>query len=173
MLYQINKGKKKLDHDVYKLKIISGRIMTRSLSEFLKQYMTGHKTLRPVQTMQHVACNIVQHCCMQHVASFEHPVARCWMMLHDVAWSLNQIKLHATLCNIVQHRATGCSNDATRCIVWTPCCTMLDDVARCCMKFEPNHIESMPSAVPDKIVYTSPLPSPFNVGQSSVPVETR
>ena len=46
---------------------------------------------------------------MQHVASFEHPVARCCM----------KFDLVQTSCNIIQHRATRCSNDAT----------MLGDVA--------------------------------------------
>ena len=51
-------------------------------------------SLSPVQTVQHVACNIVQHCCTQHVASFEHPVARCCMKF-DLVQTFN-----ATLCNI-------------------------------------------------------------------------
>ena len=44
-----------------------------------------------------VACNIIQHCCMQHVAPFEHPVARCCKMLREVWFGSN------FQCNIMQH----------------------------------------------------------------------
>ena len=73
--------------------------------------------LRPVQTKAHVAFNIVQHCCAQHVASFKHPVARHWMMLPEV-W---------TKSNFMQHRPTSCNRVSKRCNMLRA--TMLDDVA--------------------------------------------
>ena len=78
--------------------------------------------LIPVQTVQHVACNIIQHCCTQHVAPFEHPVARCCMMLHEV-WLGSNFQ-----CNIVQH--FYCSRDQWSvsqhvASVWTALTTML------------------------------------------------
>ena len=64
----------------------------------------------------------VQHCWTKPFKRMQHVVTR--FIDHEnnrnVAWScigsLNQIKLHATSCNIVQHRATGCSNGATCCM---------------------------------------------------------
>ena len=92
----------------------------RTTEETARASVTDHKG--PFKRTQHVACNIIQHCCMQHVASFEHPVARCCMKFEP-----NQ-----TSCNIVQHRATGCSNDATCCaqqswmMLHATCCVRLN-----------------------------------------------
>ena len=76
--------------------------------EHIQSHCTASTCEGLFKRKQHVKYNIVQRC----MQSFEHPVARCWMMLHDVAWSLNQVKLHATSYNRVFKR-----------------CNMLDDVA--------------------------------------------
>ena len=47
---------------------------------------------------QHGACNIIQRCCAQHVASLEHPVARCCMKFEPNQTSCNIMQLHATCC---------------------------------------------------------------------------
>ena len=75
----------------------------------------------------------VQHCWTKPFKRMQHVVTR--FIDHEnnrnVAWScigsLNQIKLHATSCNIVQHRATSCNRVFKRCNMLHA--TMLDDVA--------------------------------------------
>ena len=51
-------------------------------------------------------------------------------LLHDVAQCCMKFEPIQTSCNIIQHRATGCSNDATCCT--QQCWTMLH--ATCCVR---------------------------------------
>ena len=62
--------------------------------------------------------------------SNERNMLRLNTLLHGVAWCCMKFEPNQTSCNIVQHRATGCSNDATCCA--QQCWTMLH--ASCCVR---------------------------------------
>ena len=86
--------------------------LKRTTSYHCKLALQVDQCKGPFKRMQHVACNILQHCCMQHVASFEHPVAPC--------------------SNFMQHRAT--SSNIVQQGVQTMQHVACNNVGRCCMQ---------------------------------------